>query len=127
LTDKGDKTIMNLLVKFNRYQDHIAGLLVQSEIEEQSAVTALEMAKARHLAAAWTGSSGDRVAIQKANATIDPAVERVEKAHTKLKARRKLYAVMVESLARDAAVVSREVTRRTGGRDISARADRFSA
>jgi hypothetical protein len=127
LTDLDDKRLMNLLVKFNRYQDHIAGELALCWINEHSAETQLELTKARHLASTWTGTSGDRVAVQKAEATIDPDVINVDKAHAKFKAKRQLYTVMVESLARDAAVVSREVSRRIGNRDVSNRSDRFSS
>ena len=104
-----------MLVAMTRYQDHLAGQLVEAEIDESSASTLLELAKAKHLAGQWTGASGDRVAVQKAQALLDKEVQECISAYERARATRKLFGVLVESTARDAAVVSRELTRRTSG------------
>jgi hypothetical protein len=106
---------MKLSVKLSNYQDHLAGLLAICEIDETAANTELELAKAKHLASTWTGGSGDRVAVQKAEALMDPEVQNIQSALEKARAQRKLYNVLVESVGRRAAVVSRELTRRTSG------------
>ena len=110
---------MELLVKMTRYQDHLAGQLIEAEIDESSASTLLELAKAKHLAGQWTGASSDRVAVQKAQALMDREVQEANGAYEQARAKRKLYSVLVESTARDAAVVSRELTRRTSGSKYS--------
>lgn len=117
---------MQLLIKMTRYQDHLAGLLAETEIDESSANTLLELSKAKHLAKTWTGASSDRVAVQKAEALMDPAVQECSDSYENARARRKLYSVLVESTARDAAVVSREITRRTSGASVEGRASRRS-
>ena len=119
LTDKDDEGVMELLVKMTRYQDHLAGQLIEAEIDESSASTLLELAKAKHLAGQWTGASSDRVAVQKAQALMDREVQEANGAYEQARAKRKLYSVLVESTARDAAVVSRELTRRTSGSKYS--------
>lgn len=118
---------MRFLAKFTRFQDHLAGELVCAEIDESAATNFLEIARARHMAGNWTGPSSDRVAISKANATLDEDVQEAEQAVEAAKAKRKMYGVLVESLARDAAVVSRELSRRIGGQPIERRLSRHSA
>ena len=123
LTDLSAEDVMDLLVRFTRYIDYVSGQLVEVEIDEGVAETVVEMAKARHLVKTWTGASGDRVAVQKAEALTDPLVIEHSELHGSLKARRKLLVVMFESLQRDANVVSREITRRGGGATINRRVD----
>ena len=117
---------MNLLVQFTRYQDHLAGQLVEVEIDEHSAESMLEVYKARHLAKGWGGSATDRVAIQKAQAVMDPEVRKFDDTLAQYKARRKLLGILVDSLQRDASVVSREISRRIGREGHERRVDRFT-
>lgn len=126
LTDQDDSKIMRLLAQFTRYQDHLAGLLALAEIDETAAANLLEIAKARHMAGNWTGPSSDRVAISKANATLDKGVQECEQALEQCRAKRKVYGVLVESLARSAAVVSRELSRRIGNQPTERRNSRFN-
>lgn len=114
------------MVKLTRYQDHISGLLVLAEINEGEAATLLEITKARHIVSGWTGDSSDRVAIVKAEGTIDPDVIEIDTRLQQLKAKRKVYAVMVEALQRDAGVASRELSRRIGRAPNEARSDKYS-
>ena len=126
ITDLDDPTLMNLLVQFTRYQDHLAGQLVEVEIDEHSAESMLEVSKARHLAKGWGGSATDRVAIQKAQAVMDPEVRKFDDTLAQYKARRKLLGILVDSLQRDASVVSREISRRIGREGHERRVDRFT-
>jgi len=126
LTDLDDHRLMRLLAAFTRYQDHLSGQLVEAEIDERAAENVLEVTKARHLVRGWTGASGDRVTVQKAEALLDEAVQERSAAYEVIHARRKLLSILVESLARDAAVVSRELTRRVGRSDHERRLDRWS-
>lgn len=114
------------MVKFNRYHDYFAGELAICWINENSATTHLEYVKAIHLSKAWSGSSADRVAVQKADATTNPDVVAVQKVFNAFKAKRIMYTSMVEGFARDAQVVSRELSRRIGNRDVDNRSNRFT-
>ena len=127
LTDLDDHAIMQYLARFTRFQDHLAGELALAEIDESAAVNILEIAKARHMAGNWTGPSSDRVAISKENATLDEDVQAAEQQVEACKAKRKMYGVLVESLARDAGVVSRELSRRIGNQPTERRLNRHSA
>lgn len=125
LTDLIDDQVIELLTKFTRYQDYVSGQLVEAEINESSAVNLLDVAKAQHMVGAWTGASTDRVTLSKAEALLDQRVKECSELLSQLKARRKLLGVMVEALARDAAVVSREISRRIGREGIERRVDHF--
>jgi hypothetical protein len=126
LTDISDEKLMGYMVKFTRFQDYVQGQLALAEIKESDTKSALELKQAQFLAATWVGPSESRVAIQKAEAASDPEVQKLDNAYELARARRKLRAVLFESLGRDAAVVSRELTRRIGREDTSRRTDRFS-
>lgn len=126
ITEWDDDRLMKLFVRFTQYQDHLAGLLVESEIDEQSAETLLEVAKARFLAQSWTGASDERVAVEKAKGTMDEEVRKCTSAVTQCKAKRKMYSVLFESLNRQAAVISRELSRRIGRDSGERRTDRWT-
>lgn len=116
LTNLDDEGLMALLSSFTRYEDHIAGLHAIAEIDEQEIEQQLEYHKAKHLVAGWTGDkNADRVAKSKADALIDEDIHELSKAHLQAKAKRKMYAVLMNSMANDGQTVSRELTRRTGG------------
>jgi len=106
---------MRLSVRLTNYQDHIAGLLAICEIDETAANSELDLAKAKYLAKTWAGPSESRVAVQKAEALMDPEVQEIQAAVEKSRAQRKLYNVLVETVSHRAAVISRELTRRTSG------------
>jgi len=126
LTQLGDETIMRLLVRFTRYQDYATGLLVEAEIDERAAENLLDLVRAKRQIAAWGGSSTDRVTIAKAEAVVDPEVQSYTDALEMIRARRKLYGVIVEAMSRGAATVSREVTRRCARENVERRTDRMS-
>lgn len=115
------------LSKFTAYEDFISTLLVRWEIEEGELQGELDLVKAKHTVKAYTGSnSSERVNIAKAEAAMDPEVEALRVRYEQARSRRKLYAVMVNTMARGAAVCSRELTRRTGGFAPERRANRYN-
>jgi len=126
LTDLDDAQLMALFVRFTRYQDHVHGLVATAEIDEHAVETMLEIAKARYLAKSWTGSSSDRIAVAKAEATLDVQVRDYDDQFASCKALRKMYVVLFDSLTRDASVVSREISRRIGRSDGERRSDRYT-
>jgi hypothetical protein len=96
------------------------------EISISSLDTQLEVSKAKHMVAAWTDSSSERVTIARAKAVLDPDVLALEDSLAPAKLNKKLLGVMVETLSRDAAVVSRELSRRIARTDQESGADRNS-
>jgi hypothetical protein len=126
LTSLDDDEIMELLVKFTKYQDYIAGQLSLIEIDESAAKSNLEVAKARHMVEGWTGASDAKVTISKARAVLDEKVGEAATVVTTLEAKRKVFSILENTMARDAAVVSREITRRTGSSGPSNRGDRHT-
>jgi hypothetical protein len=127
ITDLPDDSIMRLLVKFTRYQDHIAGKVYEAEIDEHSVETMLEVAKAHYITGNWTGASSDRVAIAKAEAVIDKDVRALDDELATCRANRKAYTILLDALARDASVVSREISRRIGNSNNEQRSNRYTA
>lgn len=126
LTERTDAEVMRALADFTRYQDFLATQLWEAEVNEHDLERHLEIAKARHLAKNWSGTSTDRVAIAKAEATLDEDVVAYEDELAVLRAKRKLYSILVENMQRDAAVISREISRRIGREPAERRSDRFS-
>jgi hypothetical protein len=126
LTALDDPKIMQLLARFTKYQDFIAGQLGLIEIDYSAAKARLEVTKARYMVDSWTGATDDRVTISKAKSTLDPKVQKAEDALRQLDAKRKVFSILENTMARDAAVVSREITRRTGSSGPMGRNDRLN-
>lgn len=126
LPDMDDDDLMKLFVRLTRWADYLSGQLALAEIDEQSIAAVLRVAEATSLIRNWGGGRDDRVAIAKAERDTDPAVtewsDKLQVAH----ARRKLLGVMFTNMERDAALVSRELTRRVGREPTSRRADRWN-
>jgi hypothetical protein len=123
LTDYDDPAIMELLAALTKWQDYASGVLVLIEIDETSAKARLDVAMARFTVAA---EKGETVTLTKAKALLDPAMAEIKDELATLTAQRKAHEVMVEVFARDAAVVSREITRRTSSAGPNNRADRYT-
>jgi hypothetical protein len=125
LSDLDDSELMTELVRFTRWQDYISGEYTLAEIDETVLTDAIEVAKALHLSREWRGPSDSRVRIAQANATIDNQVRDLTNQFLAAKARRKALGVVLESLDRDARVVSREITLRDGRRSTDRRVGRY--
>jgi hypothetical protein len=117
---------MRLLARFTKYQDYIASELALIEIDLSAAKARLEVTKARYLVESWTGASEDRVTISRARSVTDDKVQKAEAEVRMLDAKRKMFSVLENTMARDAAVMSREITRRTGSAGPSLRNDRMN-
>lgn len=127
LTDLSDDRLMRLMAKFARFQDYVDGQLKAVEIDEALAESRLEYQRAKYLVRTWEGNSSDKVTIAKAQAAVDPVVQKVADIHQTLRYKRKFMNVMADSLARDAAVLSRELSRRIGRDPVERRVDRYTA
>jgi hypothetical protein len=93
-------------------------------VDERTADSAVERARAIALARNWAGDK-DRVNIAKANAELDSELMKARARHDETYAYRKLLEAVHESFVRDAAVVSRELTRRVDKEPPARRSDRW--
>ena len=121
--------MMRLFVGLTRWTDHYAGQLAIAEVEERETETVLEKAKALVLLGKWAhAGKDDRITIAKAEVATDPDVEEWQAKHDEAYARRKMLGVLFQAAERDAAAVSRELTRRTGRMESNdRRSSRWSA
>ena len=127
ITSLPDSDLMRLFIAFTRFQDHLAGLVARAEIDEHAIETELDIARARCISSGWGGSSASRVAVSKAEASLDPDVRKYDDLLSRYRARRKALTITLDSLARGANVVSREISRRIGRDSNERRADRHTA
>jgi hypothetical protein len=117
LSELSDDELMRLMAALTRWTDYFAGLVAIADVEERSANLIYEKAKALALLRAWSGGKDDRTTIAKAEVSADPTILEYEAAYENAHARKRFTAVHFEAAERDAAVVSRELTRRVGKKE----------
>lgn len=117
LSDYTDDRLMQLFVALTRWTDHLAGRVAEAEVDERAAEAVLNKAQSLVLLSNWSGAAGDRVTLAKAQRDVDPEVEKRQGLYDTAHAYRKMLSVLFASTERDAAVVSRELTRRVGRRE----------
>jgi len=117
ITDLDDDGLMDLFVQLTQWNDHLAGVLAISIINEREAQRSVDQYEAAGMLKGWTGGKNDRVALAKATiASTDEMKELVHDLDIKY-AFRKLLETKTLNVERDSSVVSRELTRRTSGGD----------
>lgn len=94
-------------------------------IDEKAAEYAYETSKAISVVRGWSGTKDDRVALAKARMEEDDDVVDARQKYLDAYAYRKLLESRHEALVRDAAVVSRELTRRVDREAPQRRSDRW--
>lgn len=113
---------MALMVDFTNWATYAGGQLAVAAVEEKHAEAELAMAQARAAVAAREEKS---VSAQKAAAAADPRVQQATKALTEAYAMRKSLEAVHGGLEAKARVVSRDLTRRTGMRDMENRSEKW--
>lgn len=127
ITDLNDDRLMALFVALTRWTDHLAVAVAEAEITERAAEAILSKAQALVLLGNWAGGRDERVTMAKAQRDVDPEVEKRQELFDVCHAKRKMIQTLYGSTERDAAVVSRELTRRVGRReDHDRRASRWT-
>jgi hypothetical protein len=117
ITELDDEGLMDLFVHFTQWNDHLAGALAVSIINEREAQRAVDQYEATGMLKGWTGGKNDRVALAKATiAATDEMKELVYDLDIKY-AFRKLLETRTLNVERDSNVVSRELTRRTSSHE----------
>lgn len=127
MSELSDDELMRLFVALTRWTDFYAGQLAMAEVEMTYSDQVLEQVKATVLLRKWASATkDDRVTIAKAEVLTDPDVDECQGVYDTAYARKKMLAVYFENAERDAAVVSRELTRRVGRKESNERrADRW--
>lgn len=117
LSELGDGPLMELFASLTAWAGYLSGQLAVAEIDERAAESVLEAAEATAMVRDWGGTGADRVAVAKAQRQADPEVILRKQTAAERYAYRKLVGVLFTNVERDAALVSRELTRRTGSQE----------
>jgi hypothetical protein len=117
---------MELFAIYTAWVNYAAALLVEAETGEAQAESHLRFLQATKLVQSWGGAKEDRVTVAKAERDTDPEVMKAEAAVLGAKSLRKMNEMAYDNCVRYANLISREVTRRTGGRTLQTRADRWT-
>ena len=116
LTSLDDEGLMALYVQLTAWADYLSGQAACAGIDEKAADSQVELAEAKAFANNWGGKSADRIHSVKAQVSLDDGVVAAREEHARCYAYRKLVDVIAGNVERDSALVSREITRRTGSR-----------
>jgi hypothetical protein len=126
ITELQDEDLMELFVFLTSWTDYVAPQVAVAAIDEREAERDVSIIEANAMVANWKGGSGDRVAIAKANILLDTNVIKAKQELDEKHAYRKLVETLLQNLERDAALVSRELTRRTSDSGVKQRSRRYS-
>lgn len=123
ITSLGDEDLMDLFVLFTSWSDFVGVQVACAQVDEKASQRALDLAEVSSYTR--TAGGGGRVTDNKAKAASDPLVIEANKEFEEKYAYRKLIEALQASVERDAALISREITRRTSS--TSNRRDRWTA
>jgi hypothetical protein len=113
IDDITDKQLMDLFVRFTRWTDYFQSQLAIEEIYEHHAEMEVRKLEGLYLTRNRPEKASEPVTWVRAAMEADPEIRAARDALKLYYARRKLKQMLFESSERDAAVVSRELTRRT--------------
>jgi hypothetical protein len=111
-----DPALMELFVKFTRWADYFGAQLANEEILERFADAEVRKLEGLYMLRHKPEKVSEAVTWVRAALESDPEIQAARDAHRVIYARRKLRQMLFESAERDAAVLSRELTRRTDTR-----------
>lgn len=112
LTSVADQELMTLYGKLTAYADFVSVQVSCSQVDERSLEKRLSRLESTKMLAG-TGKAASRVTFAKAEVASDPEVMALKDDVEQIHAYRKLIEAMAANIERDAALVSRELTRRT--------------
>jgi gamma-glutamylcysteine synthetase len=123
LVDLDDASLLGLFTELVVWADYTSTQLAYAAIDERALTVTLEF----HEATAMVRDHGsDKVTIARAQRDLDDDVQKLKQEQLDAYAVRKLAETLFNNLERDAALVSRELTRRTAGQaPTGRRADRY--
>lgn len=121
LSELGDGPLMELLAQLTAWAGFLGAQVAAAEIDERAAEEVQEAAEATALIRDWGGTKEERVTVAKAHRLVDPDVAEQRQKVLDQYAYRKLIGVLFTNVERDAFIVSRELTRRTGSLEAKPR------
>jgi hypothetical protein len=125
IDDLTDKQLMDLMVKLTRWADFLQNQSAIEEIHERYADAEVRKLEGLYMTAHKPDRVSEAVTWVRAQMEDDVHIQQARDVLKVFYARRKLKQILFENAERDAAVVSRELTRRTDARNPGyRRADR---
>ena len=124
LTEIQDEDLMVLYGKLTAYADFISVQLSCAQVDERALEKRLSNMEATKMLSSG-GKSENRVTFARAQVATDPEVMTAKTDIEEIHAYRKLVEALANNIERDAALVSRELTRRTS--TVNRRSTRWSA
>lgn len=125
IDDLTDKQLMDLFVQFTRWTDYFQNQLAIEEVFEHHAEMEVKKLEGLYMTRNRPERASEAVTWVRAQMETDPEIQNARGELKVSYARRKLKQMLFESAERDAAVVSRELTRRTDAKSPGyRRADR---
>lgn len=115
ITSIDDTALMELFAELTEWANYVGTQVAIADTEEREAEEAKSYDDAAALVSHWGGTSTEKVTIAKAQRDTDPRVVEAKKDLLDKYAYRKVAASVAGGIERRLAVVSREITRRTGG------------
>ena len=113
IDDLTDKQLMNLFVQLTRWTDFFQNQLAIEEIYERYADAEVRRLEGLYMTANKPERVSEAVTWVRAQMEADPDIRKARDALRVYYARKKLKSMLFDAAERDAAVVSRELTRRT--------------
>lgn len=108
-----DGSLMELYTQCTAWAGFMNTRLGAAEVDEHEAEAALNYVLARLLVENWTSPKDDRITVAKAERETNPEVIDKRDKWMQAKAYRKMLQTLFENTERSAALLSRELTRRT--------------
>lgn len=118
---------MRLFSRYTAWLNYAATQLAGAEVDEAEAEAAQKYEESSHMVLNWRGAQ-DKVTIARAEMALAPKVDKARKLAMSAYASRKMTAVVYANCERCVNLISREVTRRVGGRSerVQLRHDRLA-
>lgn len=125
LVELPDKALMDTFQEFVEWADYVAGQMAIAEIEERLCETMIRRIEAEAIVRNRPEKASEAVTWAKAEKELDPTFQEWLDKLDVIYAYRKMVSVLVESLERDAQLLSREITRRVGHEPKARRVQRW--
>jgi hypothetical protein len=124
ITSLADAELMTLFSRLVGWTDYASTQLAVAQVDERAAQRRVDARVNELMSQASSGRTGDRITILKAAIAVDASVVELEDIVEGVHAYRKLVEALAANFERDAALASRELTRRTNSVPQT-RKDRF--
>lgn len=119
LTELGDQALMNLYQKYVSWSDYISVQVSCAQVDERNAMRMLDMSE--NMLLMETMARGKKITEARNEVKADPVLDERRESAFGAEAYRKMIESLLNNCERDAALISRELTRRT----TESRRDKF--